>query len=91
MTVPDFITAADPTVLFPIEGYTDAGGAPSATLLLSDRRVESVALALDEYFGVPTENMVIQGHGERFLKTPGKKAERLNRRVALRRITTLTR
>jgi outer membrane protein OmpA-like peptidoglycan-associated protein len=48
-----------------------------------------VALALIEYFDVPPENMIIQGYGERFLKIPTREAERLNRRVSLRRITPL--
>ncbi len=85
------LIADDPTELFLIEGYTDAIGAPGYNLLLSDRRAESVALALNEYFDVPTENMVVQGYGERFLKIPTQEAERLNRRVAVRRITTLVR
>ena len=85
------LIADDPTELFLIEGYTDAIGAPGYNLLLSDRRAESVALALGEYFDVPTENLVVQGYGERFLKIPTQAAERLNRRVAVRRITTLVR
>lgn len=85
------IIAEDRTELFLIEGYTDAVGAPGSNLLLSDRRAESVALALGEYFGVPTENMVVQGYGERFLKIATQDAERRNRRVAVRRITTLVR
>jgi len=85
------VIAEDPTELFLIEGYTDAIGEPGYTLLLSDRRAESVALAFSEYFGVPTENMVVQGYGERFLKIPTEQAERANRRVAVRRITTLMR
>jgi len=85
------LIADDPTELFLIEGYTDAIGAPGYNLLLSDRRAESVALALSEYFDVPPENMVIQGYGESFLKISTQDAERLNRRVAVRRITTLVR
>jgi outer membrane protein OmpA-like peptidoglycan-associated protein len=85
------IIAEDPTEMFLIEGYTDAIGAPGYNLLLSDRRAESVALAFNEYFDVPTENMVVQGYGERFLKIPTQQAERVNRRVAVRRITTLMR
>ncbi len=85
------VIAEDPTELFLIEGYTDAIGEPGYNLLLSDRRAESVALALNEYFDVPTENMVVQGYGERFLKIPTQQAERVNRRVAVRRITTLIR
>ncbi|RXV66419.1 hypothetical protein C6W92_04445 [Roseovarius sp. A46] len=85
------IIAEDPTEVFLIEGYTDAIGEPGYNLLLSDRRAESVALAFNEYFDVPTENMVVQGYGERFLKIPTQQAERVNRRVAVRRITTLMR
>ncbi len=79
----------NPNELFLIEGYTDAVGDESYNLLLSDRRAETVALALTEYFGVWPENMVVQGYGERFLLIPTLKAERLNRRVAVRRITNL--
>lgn len=82
--------ADDPTELFLIEGYTDAVGEAGYNLLLSDRRAETVALALNEYFGVPAENMVVQGYGERFLRVQTQNAERQNRRVSLRRITSLT-
>lgn len=85
------VIAEDPTELFLIEGYTDATGEKGYNLLLSDRRAESVALAFNEYFDVPAENMVVQGYGERFLKIPTEEAERVNRRVAVRRITTLMR
>ncbi|WP_170925280.1 OmpA family protein [Roseovarius gaetbuli] len=81
--------ATNPRELFLIEGYTDAVGDESYNLLLSDRRAETVALALSEYFGVRTENMVVQGYGERFPLIPTLEAERLNRRVTIRRITTL--
>ena len=86
----DFIRD-DPTELFLVEGHTDAIGPAGLNLLLSDRRAESVALALAEYFGVPPENMVVQGYGESQLKIPTQEAERLNRRVAVRRITPLMR
>lgn len=79
----------NPREIFLIEGYTDAVGSAAFNLLLSDRRAESVALALTEYFDVPPENMVVQGYGERFLKIPTLEGERQNRRVAVRRITTL--
>jgi outer membrane protein OmpA-like peptidoglycan-associated protein len=79
----------DPTELFLVEGHTDAVGNAGSNLLLSDRRAESVALALTEYFGVPAENIVVQGYGESFLKIATQSAERLNRRVAVRRITEL--
>lgn len=79
----------NPTELFLIEGHTDARGDAGYNLLLSDRRAESVALAFSEYFGVNAENMVVQGYGERYLKISTQSAERLNRRVAVRRITEL--
>ena len=81
--------AENPGEVFLIEGYTDAVGDESYNLLLSDRRAETVALALSEYFGVPPENLVVQGFGERFPLVPTLEAERLNRRVAVRRITKL--
>ncbi|MCA8867261.1 MAG: OmpA family protein [Rhodobacteraceae bacterium] len=84
----DYI-AENPREVFLIEGYTDAIGDESYNLLLSDRRAETVALALSEYFGVRGENMVVQGYGERFPLVPTLEAERLNRRVAVRRITGL--
>lgn len=83
------MVAQDPREVFLIEGHTDAIGNPAYNLALSDRRAETVALALTEYFGVPPENMVVQGYGEQFLKIPTLEAERLNRRVAVRRITGL--
>ena len=82
---------ANPREVFLIEGHTDAVGSAAANLALSDRRAESVALALTEYFDVPPENMVVQGYGEAFLKVPTEKAERLNRRASVRRITDLLR
>ena len=56
---------------------------------LSDRRAESVALALTEYFDVPPENMVLQGYGEGDLAVETQQATRENRRAAVRRITPL--
>lgn len=79
----------NPREIFMIEGYTDAVGSDAANLALSDRRAESVALALTEYFQVPPENMVVQGYGEQFLLVPTEGPERANRRVAVRRITDL--
>lgn len=81
--------AANPAEVFMIEGYTDAVGGNAMNLALSDRRAESVALALTEYFQVPPENMVVQGYGEQFLLIKTESAERVNRRVAVRRITQL--
>lgn len=79
----------NPRELYLIEGYTDAVGSDASNLALSDRRAESVALALTEYFQVPPENMVVQGYGEQFLKVQTSDAERANRRVAVRRISDL--
>jgi outer membrane protein OmpA-like peptidoglycan-associated protein len=79
----------DPRALFLIEGHTDAVGDAAYNLALSDRRAESLALALNEYFGVPVENMVVQGYGERFLKVPTLEDERANRRATIREITEL--
>ncbi|UWQ62083.1 OmpA family protein [Leisingera caerulea] len=78
-----------PGEVFLIEGHTDAVGAATYNLALSDRRAETVALALTEYFDVPPENMVVQGYGESDLAVQTLDAERANRRVAVRRITPL--
>ena len=81
----------DPSEVFLIEGHTDAVGSAASNLALSDRRAESVALALTEYFDVPPENMVVQGYGESDLRVNTQEAERQNRRVAVRIITPLLR
>ena len=79
----------NPAETFLIEGHTDAVGTPEANLALSDRRAEAVAEALTNAFGIPAENLTTQGYGEQYLKvnTPGPNRE--NRRVAIRRITSL--
>ncbi|MGB5068785.1 MAG: OmpA family protein [Albidovulum sp.] len=81
----------NPREVFLIEGHTDAVGSAAYNLALSDRRAESVALALTEYFDVPPENLVVQGYGERFLKIQTEQEERINRRASVRRITDLLR
>ncbi len=80
---------ANPAEVFLVEGHTDAVGSAASNLALSDRRAESVALALTEFFGVPPENMVVQGYGESSLKIRTGTDERANRRAAVRRITPL--
>jgi outer membrane protein OmpA-like peptidoglycan-associated protein len=80
---------ANPGEVFLIEGHTDATGDAAMNLALSDRRAESVALALTEYFDIPPENMVVQGYGESELLIPTQKDERRNRRVVVRVITPL--
>ena len=81
----------NPNEIFLIEGHTDAVGPAALNLTLSDRRAESVALALTEYFDVPPENLVVQGYGESDLRISTDQAERQNRRVAVRVITPLLR
>ncbi|MGP9804673.1 OmpA family protein [Paracoccus sp. NSM] len=80
---------ANPREIFLIEGHTDTVGSEAYNLALSDRRAESVALALAEYFAVPPENMVTQGYGERFLLIRAEGDIRENRRASVRRITDL--
>jgi outer membrane protein OmpA-like peptidoglycan-associated protein len=77
--------------VFLIEGHTDAVGSESYNLALSDRRAESVALALTEAFRIPPENLIVQGYGESFLKVQTQAAEERNRRATVRRITPLLR
>ena len=79
----------NPSEIYMIEGHTDTVGSGAMNLALSDRRAESVALALTEFFGVPPENMVVQGYGEQFLKVPQEGDIRSNRRASVRRITDL--
>ena len=81
--------ADNPNEVFLIEGHTDAVGSDVSNLTLSDRRAESVARALTEYFGVSPANMVLQGYGESDLRIQTDAAERENRRVVVRRITPL--
>lgn len=79
----------NPRSLFLVEGHTDAVGTAASNLTLSDRRAESVAKALTEFFDVPPENLVVQGYGESELKIDTQDNERLNRRVSVRIITDL--
>jgi outer membrane protein OmpA-like peptidoglycan-associated protein len=81
--------ADNPREIFLIEGHTDAVGNGAFNLALSDRRAESVALALTEYFDVPAENLVVQGYGEEYLKVQTESADARNRRASVRRITDL--
>ncbi|KAB2848925.1 MAG: OmpA family protein [Hyphomicrobiaceae bacterium] len=79
----------NPEEVLLIEGHTDAVGSDIDNLSLSDRRAESVAQVLTDVFQIPPENLVTQGYGEQHLKIPTQGPERLNRRVALRRISPL--
>ena len=81
----------NPGEVFLIEGHTDATGRAALNLALSDRRAESVALALTEYFDIPPENMVVQGYGETELLIDTQESESANRRVEVRVVTPLMR
>lgn len=81
----------NPGEVFLIEGHTDATGKAAMNLALSDRRAESVALALTEYFDIPPENMVVQGYGETELLIETQESEEQNRRVEVRVISPLLR
>lgn len=79
----------NPQQLFLVEGHTDTVGRAAYNLALSDRRAESVALALTEYFNVPASNLIVQGYGESDLKVQQQGDIRENRRAAVRNITPL--
>ncbi len=79
----------NPAETFLIEGHTDAVGSEISNLQLSDARAATVAQILTDYYGIPPENLATQGYGERYLKVQTDLAERLNRRVTVRRITSL--
>jgi outer membrane protein OmpA-like peptidoglycan-associated protein len=83
------VITRNPREVFLIEGHTDAVGSDVDNLSLSDRRAESVALALSDRFQVPAENLSTQGYGKQYLKVPTDAPERQNRRVTVRRITPL--
>lgn len=83
------ILEQNPGETFLIEGHTDAVGSDQSNLILSDERAETVANALSSVYGIPPENLATQGYGERYLKVRTQGAERLNRRVTIRRITPL--
>src|SRR5690606_1677131 len=79
----------NPAETFLIEGHTDAVGSEVSNLVLSDARAATVARILTDFYDIPPENLVTQGYGERYLKVRTEAAERLNRRVTLKRITPL--
>ncbi len=85
------VLGKDPGETFFIEGHTDAVGSDRSNLVLSDERAESVAVLLTEVYGIPAENLVSQGYGERFLKISTPEPEEENRRVTIRRVTPLVR
>lgn len=83
------VVGQNPQAVFLIEGHTDAVGSEIYNLTLSDRRAETVARILVDAYGVPPENLVVEGYGEQFLKIETQAAERQNRRVTIRNISPL--
>jgi outer membrane protein OmpA-like peptidoglycan-associated protein len=79
----------NPAETFLIEGHTDAVGSDISNLKLSDARAATVAEILSDFYHIPPENLATQGYGERFLKVQTDGPEMLNRRVTIRRITSL--
>lgn len=79
----------NPAETFLIEGHTDATGGDAANLVLSDQRAAVVAQILTDFYKVPPENLTTQGYGERYLKVNTQASEPLNRRVTIKRITSL--
>jgi outer membrane protein OmpA-like peptidoglycan-associated protein len=83
------IVAAHPDEVFMIEGHTDAVGTDEYNVELSKKRAEAVKQALTEYYVITPENLATAGLGERYLKIPTTEEEGENRRVTLRRMTSL--
>jgi outer membrane protein OmpA-like peptidoglycan-associated protein len=79
----------NPAETFLIEGHTDAVGSDIANLQLSDARAATVAQILTDFYHIPPENLATQGYGKRYLKVQTDLPEPLNRRVVIRRITSL--
>jgi len=79
----------NPGDTFLIEGHADAPGTELVNLRISQLRADTVARTLTDYFGIPPENLVTQGYGERYLKALTEFPERLNRRVVFRRLGPL--
>jgi outer membrane protein OmpA-like peptidoglycan-associated protein len=79
----------NPAETFLIEGHTDAVGSETSNLVLSDQRAAVVAQILTDFYKVPPENLVTQGYGERYLKVKTEASEPINRRVTIKRITSL--
>ncbi len=75
---------ADPRLAgqrFVIAGHTDARGARSYNVALSDRRAHSVRAFLIEHFKLAPDTLVARGFGEAQLKNPRNPQGPENRRV----------
>lgn len=68
---------------FVIAGHTDAKGAKSYNLALSERRAQAVRGFLVEQFKIAPENLVARGFGESRLKNPRAPLGAENRRVQI--------
>ena len=79
----------NPQTVFLIEGHTDKVGSEEDNLSLSDRRAESVAVALTEQFEVFPENLTTLGFGEQQPIEQTDGPSEVNRRVTVRNITPL--
>lgn len=85
------ILAVRPGEVFQIEGHTDAVGSDAYNLQLSRQRARAVKQALIRFFVIPPHSLIAVGLGERYLKIPTPDPEAENRRVTVRRITSLLR
>jgi len=83
------IIAKNPDEVYLVEGHTDKTGSEDDNLILSEHRADAVAVALTEGFGIPPENLITEGFGERFPKIATDAAERMNRCASVRRVTGL--
>jgi outer membrane protein OmpA-like peptidoglycan-associated protein len=83
------IVATNQDEMFLIEGHTDAVGSDSYNLALSQKRADAVRDAMLRYFNIAPENLETIGYGEEFLKIETEEEEQENRRVTIRRITSL--
>ena len=78
-----------PSSISALPRIANAVGSDIDNLSLSDRRAESVAIALTDQFQIPPENLTAQGYGEQYPKVDIDGPSRENRRVTVRRITPL--
>ncbi len=83
------ITSKRPGEVFLIEGHTDGEGAAGYNLGLSSRRAAAVAEALMAGWDIPAGSLFTVGYGEQFLLVPSQESNVKNRRVTVRRVTTL--
>lgn len=68
---------------FMIAGHTDAAGSDGYNADLSLRRANAVSRFLEEFAGVASQRLVIDGYGEELLKYPDAPESGQNRRVEI--------